>query len=120
MNFVYIGELVRRHQNYDMVTFKGLDKIEDVVIYKGDSVYVNRDDYDFGIINEDLIGLSVYGNDYIGKVTGFLKSNAHELLVIENEGSKHYVPYIDEFIKEIDLDNKKIIINEIEGLIDEN
>ena len=37
-----------------MVTFKGLDKIEDVVIYKGDSVYVNRDDYDFGIINEDL------------------------------------------------------------------
>ena len=110
----------RRHQNYDMVTFKGLDKIEDVVIYKGDIVYVNRDDYDFGIINEDLIGLSVYGNDYIGKVTGFLKSNAHELLVIENEGSKHYVTYIDEFIKKIDLDNKKIIINEIEGLIDEN
>ena len=106
-----------------MITLLSINNINEVLKYKGESVYIDREDIALGkgeYLDEDLIGLSVYGNDYIGKVTGFLKSNAHELLVIENEGSKHYVPYIDEFIKEIDLDNKKIIINEIEGLIDEN
>ena len=110
----------RKHQNYDMVTFKGLTKIEDVIIYKGDSVYVNRDDFDFGIINEDLIGLEVYGNDYIGKVDSIINNNAHEIIVTINEESKQYIPYIDEFIKNIDLENKRIDINEIEGLINEN
>jgi ribosomal 30S subunit maturation factor RimM len=30
------------------------------------------------------------------------------------------IPYVDEFIKNIDLENKKIEINVIEGLINEN
>ena len=33
----------RRHQNYDMVTFKGLDKIEDVVIIHYHNVTVPFD-----------------------------------------------------------------------------
>ena len=110
----------RKHQNYDMVTFSGLTSIEDVVIYKGDSVYVNRSDYDFGILNQDLIGLDVYGIDFIGKVDSIINNNAHELIVVTNEDKTHYVPYIDEFIEKIDLENKRIDIKEIEGLINEN
>ena len=41
-------------------------------------------------------------------------------IVTINEDSKQYIPYIDEFIKNIDLENKRIDINEIEGLINEN
>ena len=110
----------RKHQNYDMVTFRDLNTIEDVVIYKGDKVFVNRDDYDFGILNEDLIGMDVYGNDYIGKVDSIINNNAHEIIVTINEDSKQYIPYIDEFVKNIDLENRRIDINEIEGLINEN
>jgi len=110
----------RRHKNYDMVTFNGLNSIEDVVIYKGDSVYVNRNDYDFGILNQDLIGLDVYGVDFIGKVDSIITNNAHELIVVTNDDKTHYVPYIDEFIEKIDLENKRIDIKEIEGLINEN
>ena len=110
----------RRHKNYDMVTFNGLTSIEEVVIYKGDSVYVNRSDYDFGILNQDLIGLDVYGENFIGKVDSIINNNAHELIVVINEDKTHYVPYIDEFVKNIDLENKRIDINEIEGLINED
>jgi len=110
----------RKHQNYDMVTFNGLTSIEEVVIYKGDSVYVNRSDYDFGILNQDLIGLDVYGENFIGKVDSIINNNAHELIVVINEDKTHYVPYIDEFVKNIDLENKRIDINEIEGLINED
>ena len=34
----------RVHKEYDMLTFDGLTSIDDVIIYKGDKVYINRDD----------------------------------------------------------------------------
>jgi ribosomal 30S subunit maturation factor RimM len=49
-----------------------------------------------------------------------MKSKAHEILVISDEENKYLVPYIDEFVKSIDLKKKSIYINEIEGLINEN
>ena len=74
-----------------------------------------------GYFDEDIIGLDAYNDEkYIGKVENILKSPAHDLLLIVNESKHHMVPYINEFIKKIDLDNNKIFINVIEGLIDED
>lgn len=109
----------RKHKNYDMVTFKGINDINDVLGYKGDSVYINREDIEIdGYVNEDIIGLEVYIEDkLIGDVTSILDNGAHEIIVIND---KHMVPFIPQFIENVDLENKKIYINEIEGLIDEN
>lgn len=111
----------RKHKEYDMVTFDGFDTIEDVLIYKGESVYVDRDTLEYdGYLNEDLIGLSVYNKDvFMGKVVDVLTTNAHEVLVIEN-GERHMVPNVDEFVKKIDLENKTIHINYIKGLVNED
>jgi 16S rRNA processing protein RimM len=112
----------RTHKMYDMVTFEGLNNINDVIIYKGDKVYINRDDLKIdGYLNEDIIGLDAYVDDKkIGQVKYVMKSKAHEILVISDEENKYLVPYIDEFVKSIDLKKKSIYINEIEGLINEN
>lgn len=109
----------RPHKNYDMVTFAGINDINDVLIYKGESVYINRDDLETeDYILEDLINLEVYSNNkLIGKVTDIMDNGVHEILVIEN---KHLIPFVEEFINEISIKDKKIIINEIEGLINEN
>ncbi|NLL44724.1 MAG: 16S rRNA processing protein RimM [Mollicutes bacterium] len=127
---VYVGrfkdELIinsyRTHKIYDMVTFEGINNINDVIIYKGDQVYINRNDIEIdGYLNEDLIGLDVYVDDKnVGKVNYIMKSKAHDILVIGTEDKKYMVPYVDEFVKKIDLENKSIHINKIEGLIDEN
>lgn len=107
----------RIHKIYDMVTFNGFTNIDDVLELKGSNVYINRDDYKFdGFLNEDLIGLSVYDNGiYKGKIIDILKTNTNDLLVI-NGNKKHMVPNIDEFVKKIDLENKKIEIKYIRGL----
>lgn len=113
----------RIHKNYDMVTFKGITDINDVLKYKGKKVYIVREEFEFkGILDEDVIDLEVYSNDKkIGIVKDVLKSQAHPILEIISETNKtSYVPFIDEFISNVDLDNKKIYINEIEGLINEN
>lgn len=128
MNF-YLGkdkvkEVVatyRTHKNYDMVTFKDRDYIDDVIIYKNEPIYVNRDDlvYD-GYLDEDLVGLDVYCNDkHIGRVDSILKTNAHDILVIKN-GSKHMVPNVEEFIQRVDLDNKRLYVNYMKGLLNED
>ncbi len=116
-----IVDTYRIHKNYDMVTFEGKNHIDDVIIYKNEPVYVNRSDlvYD-GYLDEDLIGLDVYCNDkHIGNVASILKTNAHEILVVKN-GSKHMIPNVDEFIKKVDLENNRLDINYMKGLLNED
>lgn len=111
----------RYHKIYDMVTLEGLQDINDVLGYKGEKVYINRDAFNFpSFLKEDLIGLDVLSNGYQGKVTSILKSKAHDILVIEKENQKHLVPYVDELIENIDFENKKIEITDMKGLFDEN
>lgn len=121
MNNELVINTYRKHKNYDMVTFNELNTIEDVLMYKNESVYINRDDFKFrGYLDEDLIGLNAYNEDKLmGKVTGILKGNKQDILIIEN-GKKHMVPNVKEFIKNVDLENKKIEINYIKGLVDED
>ena len=49
-----------------------------------------------------------------------MKSSAHPILVIKTSKKKHLVPFIDEFVKNVDLDKKEVIIEVIDGLIDED
>ena len=78
----------RVHKNFDMVTFDGISNINDVLKYKGEDVYVLRSDIEGVITDEDFIGLDVYTDKYIGKVTSILKGY-NDILVIENETKKY-------------------------------
>ena len=111
----------RKHKNYDMVTFEGINDINDAIIFKNDDVFVKRDELDIdGYVDEDIIGLDVYSDgNYIGKVNSIIKKK-QEILVIENNKKNYLIPFVDEFVKNIDLDKKIISVNLIEGLIDEN
>ncbi len=105
-----------------MLTFDGINDINDVIQYKGESIYFKREEIELpGLLDEDYIGLRAYDNDkYIGSVTSILKNKAHNILVIENDKNKNLIPNIPEFIKKIDIDGKKIEIESIEGLIHED
>jgi len=115
--FINDDELVintyRVHKDYDMVTFDGVTTIDEVLKYKGKKVYIKKEDYDFdGILNEDLIGLPVYGDGkLIGNVTDIYKNVNQELIVVGDI----LIPYVPAFIKSISKD--KIEINVIEGLL---
>ena len=112
----------RTHKEYDMLTFEGLTSIDDIIIYKGDKAYINRADLKIkGYFNEDLIGLEAYNNDKcIGKVEFIMKNKAHNILVITDGNKKNMIPNIPEFVSKIDLENKRIDIKAIEGLINED
>lgn len=112
----------RQHKNYDMVTLVDVNGIEEAIAYKGDSVYINRDDIDIdGYFDEDLIGLKAYtDNEYLGDITDILKNKANDILVINSANKRFLVPNLPEFIINVNLVDKRIDINNIKGLFDEN
>lgn len=127
-NKLYIGkrkqEVViktyRKHKIYDMVTFEGFESINDAIAFKGDEVYIKREDLKIdGFVDEDIIGLQAYDNDKLIGIIDSVIKNRQEILLIKNEDKSYMVPFVDEFVS-VDLENKKVNINVIEGLLDEN
>lgn len=107
----------RFHKIYDMVTFVGYNNINDVEYLKGLQVYINEEDLklDGEIYSGKLIDFTVIIDDKeIGKVTQVMDTKANEVLRVND---KILIPYVDEFIKEIDLDKKIIYINNIGGIV---
>ena len=126
-NVIYINnnkhtiKSYRYHKIYDMITLENVESIEQAEEIKGLNIYINKSDYKFnGYLNEELIGLDVYDKEkYKGKVVDILKTPTNDLFVIDGV-KKHMVPNIPKFIKEIDLKNKKINIEYIRGLDNED
>ncbi len=54
----------------------------------------------------------------IGVITGVNDTTAQPLFEIDANGKEVFIPMIDNFIKEVDRQNRKIIVETPEGLID--
>ena len=119
-NKEFIISSYRKHKNYDMVTFEGINSIEQIEKYKNFNIYINREDYNFNFIYKDLIGMKVYSDGTcFGYVTEVLKNKLYPIIKIKNE-REYMIPYITEFVKNVDIKNKVITINYIKGLCDED
>ncbi len=112
----------RIHQGIDLITFNDYKNINDVIPYIGCSIYtehlseeLKENEYYY----EDLIGLNTYNeeNHLIGIVNDIIEVPQGIILEIKREKDLKLIPFVDEFIKEISLDEKKIIIHVIEGLL---
>lgn len=123
---VYVGkdkeefeiEKYRVHKNFDMLVFKDNYDINKVEYLKGSLVYINKDDLhldDDTFLSIDLIGFNVIiDNKNIGIIKEVLDTPANEVLVLDNNVM---IPYVKEFIDNINTNKKTIIIKNIKGLI---
>lgn len=114
-------ERYRVHKIYDMLTFKGIYDINDVLLYKGDAVYINKEDVVVdGYFDEDIIDAEVYYNDILlGTLNCILKSKAHDIFSVIG-AHKCLIPVVPEYIESVDIENKKVVVKNVEGLLDED
>ena len=103
-NKEFIVKSYRKHKNYDMITFEGINSINDIEYLKGNNVYIRRDDIN-EFIDEDLYKYLISVNSKLYKIKNILMNNFQKILVLEND---KMVPYVDDFILKKD-DEKKII-----------
>lgn len=116
----------RVHKNNYLVSFEGLQDINAIEKYKGLDVFAPKDvellDED-EFYYDDLIGCKIVDGDdlELGEVVDVMETQAHDILVLKTKSNKKaMIPYVDAFIEEVDIEGKVIVINRMEGLIDED
>ena len=117
-------ESVRFHKNIAIIKFKQINSIDEVMSVKGLLVHVTEGTLKSGLQNDeflikDLIGLIVVdtnGND-IGTVSDIGENKASNLIEIKkSNGLKFMVPFVKEWVPVVDINNKKIVVNMINGI----
>lgn len=68
----------------------------------------------------DLEGMEVYSTDgdYIGKISDIFQTGANDVYEIKNNSKSYLIPAIKDVVKEVNVQDKKMIINVIEGLLE--
>lgn len=117
-------EEVKYVKNMVLLKLEGIDNIEEAEKYR--NMYIKIDKEDIGDIPEDsylvvdMLKCNVYTeeNELLGKMVDVLSTGSNDVYVVRTaEGKEILLPAIKDVIKEIDIQNKKIIVNLMDGLI---
>ena len=127
---VYVGEehipfvvnSYKHHKGFTIVQFKDNEDINLIEKYKTMNIYKDRSDikplekgrYYFS----DLVGLSIKQNDkVIGECIDVVEGTKYNYIRVKISEKVSLVPFIEQFIKKVDLDKRIIEIIDLEGLV---
>ena len=118
-------ESVRRHKNFILLTFEGMNNINLVEPFKEGMLKVTKDQMTDDLLEEnefffhEIIGCTVISEEgeTIGFVADILQTGANDVWVVKGTKKEHYIPYIEDIVKDIDVRDKKIVIHVMEGLL---
>jgi 16S rRNA processing protein RimM len=117
-------ESVRWKGKLALVKFHGIDDRTSAEELKGAEIGVRREDV-FPVPEDtyyvfDIVGCSVIGSSgrKIGTVDEVLRMPANDVLVVKRDEGEALIPVVKSIVKTIDLAGKRIVIEEMEGLLD--
>lgn len=120
----YEIEEVKYHKDMVLIKFKSVDTVEQAEKLRNSYLKVFRDSVEdleedrYYIV--DLIGIDVYTDENIllGKLEDIFNTGSNDIYVVKNElGKQILLPAISDVIKQIDMENKKMIVHIIKGLM---
>jgi 16S rRNA processing protein RimM len=118
-------ESSRPHKSFVLLKFKGYDNINDVEKYVKSELFADGEEVsnlnDGEFLYKQIIGLKVIDKDLgeVGKVTEILELGSNDVWVVKGPKYKEVLlPYIDDVVKEVNLDEKIVNVEIPDGLID--
>lgn len=117
-------EKVRYFKNLVIVKFKGIDNINDIEKYKGCDLFVTREnavpleegEYYLADIMEASV-VTEDGEDF-GVLKDVLETGANLVYVVEHEGKEVLLPVIPSCVKSVDVEEKRIVVHILPGLLE--
>lgn len=110
---------VRYHKNHVLLKIDNLENINDVLDYVGYNIYIKRSDLNLSsneYLDSDLINSDVINDGInLGKVIDVI-IGVNTLIKVSGK-VMFYIPYVDEYIINFDLENKKLYTKNCENLI---
>lgn len=120
----YEIEEVKYHKDMVLIKFKGINTLEEANLLRESCLIIDREKEEpleegtYYIV--DMIGLEVYTEEgeLLGKLEDIFNTGSNDIYVVKNElGKQILLPAIGEVIKQIDMENKKMIVHLISGLV---
>lgn len=120
---------VRFSKTFAIVKFKEFASINDVMPYKNQNVFVQKDilsdklsEDEFLI--DDLVGMNVFNNsdEFLGVIESVASNGATDILVVKPENTEieqFLIPFVADLVPVVDMKQKRVIVKPIEGLFDE-
>ena len=113
------------HKNMFLMRLKGLGSKEEAEKYKGADILINKETL---VREEDecfwyeLQGIQVFldTGESLGRISHIISTGSNDIYVVREREKEILIPAIHEVVKEIDLENGKMIIVAMEGLLDLN
>lgn len=128
---VYVGKekysLIRARvqKNVAVLLLEGIDDRDKAEKLRGREIFIDEDQLpklpEGTYYIRDLVGFDVVDQNgtKVGELLDIIKATAQPVYVIKtNEGKERYIPGVDEFILNTDVENRKITVKVIEGLLD--
>ncbi|MDR7869922.1 MAG: ribosome maturation factor RimM [Tissierellaceae bacterium] len=131
---VYIGDSkeefslksVKYHKGFPIVGFNEFNDINQILRFKDEYVYIDDNDriilprdhyFIFDLVDCEVLDMS---ENKIGYVSDVLQNVSNDVYVVKDDvNNKEYlIPAVKEFVKDVDIANKKIMIDPIEGMIE--
>ena len=117
-------EGVKFFKQFVILKFRVIDNINDIEKYKGKSLLVDRehavklkkDEYFIA----DMIGMDVFTEEgeLFGALKDVMETGANDVYIIEmTDGKEVLVPAIKQCILDVDIENRKMVIHLLEGLV---
>ena len=111
---------LRHQQGAVLIKFAGCDTRSQAEELRGVELRIDRSELmelegdEFYV--HDLIGIDVYTVDgeHVGEITEVLYGTANDVYVTP----RGMIPAVKQFVKEVDIANRKMIIDPIEGMLD--
>ena len=117
-------EEVKYHKNQILLKLKGVDTIEQAETYRNAILEVDRENAipleEGEYFIADLLESEVYTDEgeKLGILEDIYNTGSNDIYVVKNElGKSILLPNIPEVIKEIDVENKKITVHLLKGLV---
>ena len=121
---LYYIESIKYHKNMVLIKFKDINTVEQAELLRNSYIEIDREQAiplkEGEYFIADLIGLDVYTDEdkLIGKVDEIYNTGANDIYVVKDElGKQTLLPGIKDVIKKVDLNEGKIFVHLIPGLI---
>ena len=121
----YEIENIKYHKDMVILKLKGIDQIEQAELLRNSYLKIDRNEEEpleentYYIV--DLLGLSVYTEEdvLLGILDDIYNTGSNDIYVVKDSlGRQTLLPAIQDVIKEIDIENQKIIVHVMKGLLD--
>ncbi|PRO65251.1 ribosome maturation factor RimM [Alkalicoccus urumqiensis] len=116
----------RPHKQFDLLQFEGLENINDVEFLRDSVLKIHMDELDHDLEEGEyyyhqIIGLHMEteSGEPVGVIKEIISPGANDVWVVKRpDDTEVLIPYIEDVVLKVSIDDQKVIISPMEGLLE--